>query len=746
VSADPAGWRLPSLAGRRLPDIRQAEAAECGLACLAMVAAAHGYRTDLGTLRRLHPVSLKGMTLAGLMRAAERIGLAGRALRIEMAHLRQLRLPAVLHWDMSHFVVLERLGRGGRLMLRDPATGPRSMTLAEASRHFTGVALELTPVEGFAPADRVARLRLADLLGCARGLGGPLGRILGLSVVLQVFVLASPFYLQLAVDEGVSKNDRDLLTTLALGFALLVLINAASGLLRAWTLVHVQTAFAFGMGVSLFRHLMRLPLGYFERRHVGDLVSRFASIEPIRDLLAEGMVAALVDGMMAVATSVMIFIYGATLGFVVLGALAAYLLLRIGFYHAFRQRSLDLVHARAREGTAFIETARAMQSVKIFNREAGRVALWGSRYGEVLTANTAVERLKAGFKLLNDLIFGVENLAVVWLGTNAALDGRITIGMLFAFMAYKQQFVDRAVRLVEKAIEFRMLDLHLERLADVAHATPEPDGTESGLVPRAVRGAIEVRNLSFRYAAGEPPILRGLSFRIEPGEHVAITGASGCGKTTLLKLMLGLLDPDEGEILIDGLPLASFGARALREQVGVVMQDDRLLSGSIADNICFFEERCDVEHMQHCAALAGAHDEIMRMPMAYDSLIGDMGSSLSGGQRQRILLARALYRRPRMLFVDEGTSNLDTATEARVNASIAALGLTRVIIAHRPETIASADRVLLLRDGGLRPPATLAELAAAAGQSPGWTSAAPVSTTPAIRRSASSGASGGSNR
>ena len=276
----------------------------------------------------------------------------------------------------------------------------------------------------------------------------------------------------------------------------------------------------------------------------------------------------------------------------------------------------------------------------------------------------------------------------------------MTIGMLFAFVAYKQQFVDKAVRLIEKTIEFRMLDLHLERLADITQAEQEPGQDRTSYRAPPI-GRIEVRNLSFRYGSGESFVFEHVSFTVEPGDYLAITGPSGGGKTTLMKVMLGLLDPVEGEVLIDGLPLGTFGARAFRDHVGVVMQDDQLLSGSIADNICFFDQAFDHAHMQHCAEIACVHDEIMRMPMSYDTLIGDMGSSLSGGQRQRILLARALYRRPKLLFMDEGTSHLDTAIEARVNTAIRGLGLTRIIIAHRPETIASASRQITIMNGRL---------------------------------------------
>ena len=412
--------------------------------------------------------------------------------------------------------------------------------------------------------------------------------------------------------------------------------------------------------------------------------------------------AAMVDGAMALLPAGMMFLYRPALAWVVLAALLAYVALRVAFYHLLRRRALDLITAKAREGSTFMETVRAMQSIKLFSREAERGAVWMNRYAEVVQADTALIGLKQAFKILNDLIFGLENLVVVSLGAHAALGGEMTVGMLFAFVSYKQQFVDKATRLVEKAIEFRMLDLHFERLADIAGTEPEQGHTRPAAYLPPLRGDIEVRDLSIRYAEGEPYVFENVSFAVHAGDYVAITGPSGGGKTTLIKVVLGLLAPTSGEVLVDGMPLSTIGHEALRRNVGVVMQDDHLLSGSIADNICFFDEAFDLEHMQRCAELAGVHDEIVRMPMTYNSLIGDMGTSLSGGQKQRILLARALYRRPRILVMDEGTSHLDLDMERRVTAAVKTLGLTRLVIAHRPETIASAARRLVLHQDGMR--------------------------------------------
>jgi ATP-binding cassette subfamily B protein RaxB len=676
-----------------LPVLLQTEAAECGLACLAMISCFHGHRIDLSTLRRRHPVSLKGVTLKALIQVASQMHLTCRPLRFEISHLRQLQLPAIVHWDMNHFVVLKAVTKRG-IEIHDPACGKKSFPMSEATKHLTGVALELSPSADFAAKDERVHLPFSTFWANLRGSTHALVQILMLSLILELFVLASPFYLQLAVDDVIARGDVDLLVVLALGFGLLTAIKVASSAIRSLVLLIVQNVLHFQIGARVFHHLIRLPIAYFEKRHIGDILSRFSSIEPIRNALAEGMIAAIIDGLMALATLAMIFVYSAQLAFIVLAALVLYVAVRLGLYQLLRQRSLSAIEAKAKENSTFIETVRAVQSLKIFNRESDREAHWLNRYTDVVSANVRLGRAKIAFTTINEALFGLENILTIYLATRLALNNSMTIGMIFAFMSYKQHFTEKAVQLVEKALDFRILELHLERLADIALSPLEPGHDQVLSYTREVQGRIELRSVFFRYAETEPFVLEDINFVIEPGEFVTIMGPSGGGKTTLVKIMLGLLEPTSGEVLVDGTPLSIIGLKAYREHVGAVMQEDQLLSGSIADNISFFDSAFDHERMIQCAQLAGIHNEIMAMPMTYNSLIGDMGSSLSGGQKQRVLLARALYRLPRFLFLDEGTANLDVDNERHINESLRHLRMTRVSVAHRPEMSSGADRIL----------------------------------------------------
>ncbi|MET0742840.1 MAG: peptidase domain-containing ABC transporter [Microvirga sp.] len=685
---------LLSFGGRgRLPVILQGEAAECGLACLAMIASYHGHRVDLNTLRRRHPVSMKGVTLRGLVQLSSHLHLSCRPIRFELEHLRQLFLPAIIHWDMNHFVVLKKVTAKG-IVVHDPAAGEVKLSLKEASKHITGVGVELTPTEAFSIKDERSRLPLSSFWGHIRGAPHALLQIFALSVVLEILVIAAPLYMQIIIDEVLVKGDVDLLLVLAVGFGLLMAIGVASSALRSFVMLIMQNTLHFQIGARLFHHLIRLPLSFFEKRHIGDVLSRFSSIDPIRNQIAEGMIAALIDGIMALVTLIMIFIYSPQLASLVVAAVGLYAALRIILYKWLLHLSEASIEAKAKELSTFIETMRAVQTVKLFNRENEREGFWLNQYAGVVNANVRLGRAQISFKTINDIIFGVENIVIIYLAARLALGNVMSVGMIFAFMSYKMSFTDKAVMLVEEILEFRILELHLGRISDIA-LTPLERGHDRPLsYAQGIVGKIELRNVSFRYSESEPFVLENVSLTVEAGQFVTIMGPSGGGKTTLIKIILGLLEPTSGEILIDGVPMSRIGPKAYREHVAAVMQEDQLLSGSIADNISFFDSNFDPERLVECCGLAGIHDEIMSMPMTYNTLIGDMGSSLSGGQKQRILLARALYRQPRILVLDEGTAHLDTDKERFINESLRSLDMTRISVAHRPDIASGTDAIL----------------------------------------------------
>ncbi len=681
---------------KRLPVILQTEMAECGLACLAMISAYHGHKVDLNSLRRNYPVSLKGATLKSLMNTGSHIQLTSRALRLDLDNLINLQTPCILHWDLNHFVVLKKATKT-KIVIHDPARGLLTVPMTEVSKRFTGVALELTPTQGFEKKDDEAKMRLSDLWSKVTGLKRVMLQVFCLSILLQVFMLISPFYMQLVVDNVIVGQDLHLLVILALGFLLLAIVSAGTTALRSYIIMYLSNQLSIQMAANLLRHLIHLPLSFFEKRHIGDIVSRFGSMDQIKNLMTTGLIETIVDGLMAITTLIMMFIYSPLLGSIVLGIVVIYILLRWAMYQPFKQLTEESIVANAKENSNFMETVRAAQSIKIFGREQQRQSVWHNNYADAMNADIRINKFKINYQVINDLLFGIENVVVIYFGASLVLDNMFSVGMLFAFIAYKGQFTRKATTVIEKAIEFKMISLHLNRIADIA-LTPQEELSDKSNSHQGhvIEGKLTLDNVAFQYTDDEPSVFENVSFTFEAGQSVAIVGPSGGGKTTLMKNMLGLLTPSQGQVLVDGIEINKYGLSNYRRQVGAIMQDDQLLSGSLMDNISFFDAELDEEHAKYCARLASIASDIEKMPMGYNTLIGDMGTTLSGGQKQRVLLARALYCKPKILFMDEATSNLDTKLESIVNDAVKQLNITRIIIAHRPETIRSTDKVVSL--------------------------------------------------
>lgn len=683
---------------RRVRLVRQTEVAECGLACIAMIAGYHGLKVDLASLRKQFSPSLRGMTLRSLMGIADQIGLTPRAVKLDLEGLAKLPMPAMLHWGFNHFVVADKV-QGRRVRLLNPDGRSGWYSFAEVSKFFTGVALELRPSQDFRPGDLRVRLRLPQLWERISGLGRMLAQVFLLSLVLQAFVIASPYYLQIAIDSALPALDLSLLALLAVGFGLFSAINAVASWLRGFVILSAGTSVGFSLASNVARRLFRLPVDWFERRHVGDILSRFQSITPIQTLLAEGAVVALIDGLLALLTLVLMYFYSPMLASITLMAFILYALVRIGTFGAQEQAQEESIVTRGIEQTFLIESLRGINTLRLFNRETLRHAVWQSRLTDSMNAMIQLGRLTTWQTSANMFIFGLENILTIYFAVSFVIDGGFSVGMVFAYLAYKTQFLDKASSLITQAVSFRMLRLHLDRLSDIALANEDISFGENALHTSELRGALELRNVSYRYSASEPLVLDNVSFKVEPGEHVAITGPSGGGKSTLVKIMLGLVQPDTGEVLVDGMPIERFGYKSYHEQVGAVLQEDSLFFGSLGDNISLFDDAPDQDRIEEAAKSAAIFNDINEMPTRFQTLVGDMGSALSGGQKQRLLLARAIYRRPSLLIMDEGTSHLDAAHERMVNTSIDSLGITRIIIAHRKETIAAADRVLTVVRG-----------------------------------------------
>ncbi|MEL7487721.1 MAG: peptidase domain-containing ABC transporter, partial [Pseudomonadota bacterium] len=491
---------------------------------------------------------------------------------------------------------------------------------------------------------------------------------------------------------------EQLLIALAVGFALLTVFSGITEYIRSYLVTAIGQNFSFQIIGNVLRHLLRLKTEYFEKRSIGDVTSRIGSIQQIKQVITQDFITIVIDGVMSFFMLGLMFLYDARLAAFVLVTTAIHLAVAQLLYPAARRREEKLITAMAREESYVIESVRAARAIKLFGREAERETGWRNLYSDVVNNTIERDRVRFAIQLSATTVFGVQLAGVAFFGALLVLNGSMSLGMLFAFVSFRQTFAMRAISLVQQLLGLRMLALHLDRVADIVLSDTED--AEATAPRRSGDKPIDIslEDVAFRYSYHENDVLDGVSLNIRDGEFIAITGVSGGGKTTLLKLLLGLLEPSAGAVRVGGKPLHAFGLSAWRAACGVVMQDDQLLSGTIADNISFYDPQIDMEKVRSVAKIARIHDDIVNMPMEYLSLIGDMGSSLSGGQRQRLMLARALYHDPRILILDEGTANLDRNTEREIADAIENMPITRIVIAHRQELINRADTVYVMRD------------------------------------------------
>ncbi|MDT3253215.1 peptidase domain-containing ABC transporter [Serratia sp. root2] len=680
----------------RVPLVHQTESSECGLACLAMICGHYGKNIDLIALRQQFNLSARGTTLSGLTSIADQLGLSTRPLSLEIDELGALKMPCILHWEFNHFVVLISVNRN-RAILHDPARGYRSVSLAELSQSFTGVALEVWPSSTFTAHIVRNRLSLSTLVGSVHGLKGTLGKIFFLSLMIETINLMMPIGTQLVMDHAIPAGDHGLLALICIGLMLFILLRTAVSMFRSWSSLIMATLINVQWQSGLFNHLLRLPLSYFERRKLGDIQSRFGSLNTLRETFTSSIVGALMDGIMVIGVIVMMILYGGWLTWFVLGFTATYVLIRLLTYGTYRQLSEEALVRDARTRSYFMETLYGIATIKMQGMSERRANHWLNLEIDTINTEIKVTKMDLLFGGINSFIGACDQIVILWLGASLVIDNQMTIGMFIAFGVFREQFADRVSSLTNFLLQLRMMSLHNERITDIAIHSQEARKPDI-IVNVAMRPvSLEAYNLSYRYDSQSSPVFSDLFIHILPGESVAITGSSGAGKTTLMRVLCGLFEPDEGKVIVDGTDIQQLGVNNYHKMIGCVMQDDKLFSGSIRENICGFDEGENEDWMIECAKASYIHDVIIKMPMGYETLIGELGEGLSGGQKQRIFIARALYRKPGILFMDEATSSLDHESESFVNKAIKKLKITRVIIAHRETTISSADRVISLK-------------------------------------------------
>ncbi len=686
---------------RRVPVVLQLTAVECGAACLAMVLGYFGRPATVAEIRAACPIGRDGVTAQGLLDAARRLGLRGRAVAVDLDRLGRLPLPAILHWEFRHFIVLERWSDRGAEVV-DPACGRLRLTRAELDAGYTGVAIVLEPGARFDTAAR-ARPRPAwsqpvTALLRLPGVRMQVGQVLAAAVLLQVLGLAVPLAVKLVLDQVLPLRLAPALRTLGLGILLIGGLRLAVGYLRGALLLSLQGRVDSHLMLGFFGELLDRPIAFFQARSTGDLVMRVSSHTVIRDLVAQQTPAAILDGTLVLTGLLVLWLCSPALGLAVLAMATLQSLLLWATTGRLREWTRRDLQAQAEAQGYLVEALGGVVALKAAGAEDTALA----RYTDLFThqVNTALRR--GQLAVTTDAVLAalrlVEPFVLLWVGAPAVLDGTMTIGSLIALCGLAAICLAPLATLVEAGQRIQLAAAHVERIADVAGAEPEQAGPGTQVLDAPPRHIV-LHDVGFRHDPRAPWILRHIDLAIRPGAKLALVGRTGSGKTTLGRLLIGLYTPAEGAIEIDNRPLAELDLRSLRRHCGVVPQEPTIFGGSIRHNIALYDPMLPFQAVADAARLAALHDDIADLPMGYETRVGEQGGCLSGGQRQRLALARALAHRPSVLLLDEATSHLDATTERRIGANLRGIGCTQIVIAHRLSTIRDADEILVL-DGG----------------------------------------------
>ncbi len=701
---------------KRVPVLLQMTQHECGAACLAMVLSYYGHETTISDCRAYVTTGRDGLTARAIAQAGRELNLRVRAFSMQPDGLADIALPAIIHWEFNHFVVLEQW-REKDVTIVDPAVGRRRLSHEEFNKGFTGVVLTMKPGADFQKKKSKSgitwRSYMATLLDTP-GAKGLLGQILGASALLQVLGLLFPLFTMILIDQILPSQEQSLLNILAMGMIFLILATVVLGLLRNTLSLYLQARLDSEVMTSFFDHILHLPYSFFQERNSGDILARLGSISIIRDVLTGQFVSVLLDGSMAIFYAVVLFVWQPLFGFLALGVgVIQVIILLVSRKPLYELAERDIA-AQAESSSYLVEALTGIGTLKSGATEDQALSHWMNLFYKQLNISLRRSHLGNIVETGRDIVSSLTPIILLWIGSLMVLNGSLKLGTMLAVTTMAGSFYGPLTALVGSAQQLQLIGAHLARISDVMEAAPEQDSTNTEYLTE-LSGHIEVKNASFRYHEHAPWVVRDISVDIESGQKIGIVGRTGSGKSTLAMLLLGLYQLDEGDILYDGKSLNKLDHRSVRQQIGVVMQDPVLFSGSIRRNIASFDAALPLRQIEEAAYLAMVHDEIMSMPMGYDTVLAEGGADLAGGQRQRLALARALAHRPGVLILDESTSNLDAETEALVEDNLSALPCTRIVIAHRLSTVRNADLILVLDRGVIVERGTHEELLALGG-------------------------------
>ncbi|WP_025692286.1 peptidase domain-containing ABC transporter [Paenibacillus zanthoxyli] len=679
---------------KRAPFIEQMEDAECGIACIAMVLGYYGCFVTLHEIRERFGLSRGGSSLLQLINIGSGYSMRCKGFKAGFGQIKNLPLPAIAHWEEKHFVVIERVGTRS-VTIVDPSFGRKRISREEAEARYSGHILCLAPEESLQP--RKAKNKWRFFIELALKQPKWLISILGVSLILQSFGLIAPQLTAYITDHLLLDSSQDKFAVIGAALLSLFIFYELFSILRGWFLAKLQSSMDLLMMTTFIGKLFHLPYSFFESRTGGELLFRTNANVYIRQILSNRMVTIIIDFILLISYAVLMLVRSTGLGAVVIGVgigIFSILIVTTMITQQFASREIT---EQSRTQSFLAECIYGITDIKLLGAEQHLLGSWSQLFRNQLSTT---QRRSIWISLLDSFSSGIQfimPLLLLWAGSGAVMQGTMTLGGLLGFNALAAAFMIPIVSLGSAYTQLLSVGSYLQRIHDVVEARSEQE--EGGEEVASLQGKIEMNHVSYRYSAFSPYVLQDVHLCIEPGEKVAIVGPSGSGKSTLAKLLLGLYRTTEGEILYDGRPIDQLEFASLRRNIGAVLQDTKLFQRTIEDNIRMLDEQISIEQVVEASMTANIHDEIMKLPLSYATIVSENGGSLSGGQRQRLLLARALVNRPQVLLLDEATSALDNLAQAEIDRALSAMNCTRIIIAHRLSTVINADRIIVMNEG-----------------------------------------------